>query len=61
MPYLYKARQFAIDNLPGFNQTLSKEQRGIFDLPDSVVLKEDSESNININKKMHSLFFPMTW
>ena len=72
MPFLYKARQFAIENISGsLDQKMIRSQRGIFD--DDYLLelekekmdqKEDDDSKDNsgrLSKKLHSLFFPFNW
>lgn len=74
MPYLYKAREFAINNIAGqVDQQWFKQQRGIFGddymlefekaeqsrmNKESVATDESEQNKMKLARKMHSLYFP---
>ena len=70
MPYLYNAREFAINHIIG-KEHLYDGQKGVFGndykLQMEKALQGDSESTVEdenenrLSKKMHSLFFPLSW
>ena len=69
MPYLFKARQFAIDHIVNqADENWTKQEKGIFadqydlDSSDYASGKNfDHEKNKKLSKKLHSLYFPFNW
>ena len=70
MPYLYRAREYSINNVAGkIDQQWLQSERGIFGDDDGQLGFEKEEFDPKtanakpnrINKKMHSLFFPFVW
>lgn len=69
MPYMYRAREWSINNVAGnVDQQWLKQQKGIFG-DDYMLESEREEFDQNkadqkpsrLSKKMHSLYFPFTW
>ena len=72
MPYLYRARQFAVDHLAtNLDSKWLRDQRGVLgkdhqlDLEkaekDSADNAASESSRIRLARKMHSLYFPSVW
>jgi hypothetical protein len=55
MPYLYLARQYAINTLPNLKDDFLKQERGIFET-------ESKETKpLALDEQIHSVLFPVSW
>lgn len=69
MPFLYKARQFGIENLPSTQETLRKSQMGVFgqetnERGESIaddLTEEDREAERKIEEQRYNYMFPVQW